>query len=105
MSNREKQELLAGYERIKHYTPVQVSSSLNSRFATIEYAIKEYQAKTALDLGAREIDMVMNIPALKNGEKAIFIADISGVVKAANGTIVKVILENCYLTQEEKRRA
>ena len=68
-------------------------------------AMKEYQAKTALDLGAQEIDMVMNIPALKNGEKAIFIADISGVVKAANGAIVKVILENCYLTQEEKRRA
>jgi deoxyribose-phosphate aldolase len=68
-------------------------------------AMKEYQAKTVLDLGAQEIDMVMNIPALKNGEKAIFLADIQGVVRAANGAIVKVILENCYLTQEEKRRA
>ena len=68
-------------------------------------AMKEYQAKTVLDLGAEEIDMVMNIPALKNGEKAIFLVDIQGVVKAANGAVVKVILENCYLTQEEKRRA
>lgn len=68
-------------------------------------AMKEYQAKTALDLGAEEIDMVMNIPALKNGEKAVFISDIEGVVRAARGAIVKVILENCYLSQEEKKRA
>jgi len=68
-------------------------------------AMKEYQAKTVLDLGAEEIDMVMNIPALKNGEKGVFLADIQGVVRAADGRIVKVILENCYLTQEEKRRA
>lgn len=68
-------------------------------------AMKEYQAKTVLDLGAEEIDMVMNIPALKNGEKDVFVADIRGVVRAADGRVVKVILENCYLTQEEKRRA
>ena len=68
-------------------------------------AMKEYQAKTVLDLGAEEIDMVMNIPALKNREKDVFLADIQGVVRAADGRIVKVILENCYLSQEEKRRA
>jgi deoxyribose-phosphate aldolase len=68
-------------------------------------AMKEFQAKTALDLGAEEIDMVMNIPALKNGEKELFIEDIRGVVRAARGAKVKVILENYYLTQEEKRRA
>jgi deoxyribose-phosphate aldolase len=68
-------------------------------------AMKEYQAKTVLDLGAEEIDMVMNIPALKNGEKDVFLADIQGVVRAAQGRIVKVILENCYLNREEKRRA
>lgn len=68
-------------------------------------AMKEFQAKTALDLGAQEIDMVMNIPALKNGEKEIFMEDIERVVQAAQGLVVKVITENCYLTQEEKRRA
>ncbi len=66
---------------------------------------KEYQANEAMDRGAQEIDMVMNIPALKNGEKGIFIRDIEGVVRAANGAIVKVILENVLLTEEEKRRA
>lgn len=68
-------------------------------------AMKAYQAEVVLDLGAEEIDMVMNIPALKNGEKDVFIKDIQGVVQAARGYKVKVITENCYLSQEEKRRA
>ena len=68
-------------------------------------AMKEYQAKHVLGLGAQEIDMVMNIPALKNGEQQLFIRDIAGVVRAAEGRTVKVITENFYLTQEEKRRA
>jgi deoxyribose-phosphate aldolase len=68
-------------------------------------AMKEFQARTVLELGAQEIDMVMNIPALKNGERELFLQDIQGVVQGAQGFIVKVILENCYLTQEEKRRA
>jgi len=68
-------------------------------------SMKEGQTKEALDLGAREIDMVMNIPALKNNEQSAFCADIQGVVRAAQGATVKVILENCLLTQEEKRRA
>ena len=67
--------------------------------------MKEYQAKVVMELGAEEIDMVMNIPALKNGEKELFIEDIQGVVRAANGAKVKVITENFYLTQEEKRCA
>lgn len=68
-------------------------------------AMKAFQAKAVLDLGAQEIDMVMNIPALKNGEEKIFIEDIAGVVRAAKGIKVKVITENCYLTREEKQRA
>ncbi len=67
--------------------------------------MKAYQAKEVLDLGAGEVDMVMNVPALKNGERSLFSHDIEGVVRAAEGRTVKVITENCYLTQEEKRRA
>ncbi len=67
--------------------------------------MKEYQAKSMLDMGVEEIDMVMNIPALKNGEKNLFIEDISGIVEMAGEVLVKVITENCYLTQEEKRKA
>ena len=68
-------------------------------------AMKAFQTREVLDLGAEEIDMVMNIPALKNGETAVFHRDIEGVVGAADGRTVKVITENCYLTAEEKRRA
>jgi deoxyribose-phosphate aldolase len=68
-------------------------------------AMKEYQARQVVDLGAEEIDMVMNIPALKNGEEELFIRDIHGVVLAAEGRKVKVILENCFLTEAEKRLA
>jgi deoxyribose-phosphate aldolase len=68
-------------------------------------SMKSYQAREVLELGAEEIDMVMNIPALKNGEKELFIRDVAGVVSAAAGLRVKVILENCYLSREEKQRA
>jgi deoxyribose-phosphate aldolase len=68
-------------------------------------SMKAYQAKEVLDLGAEEVDMVMNIPALKNAEQEWFIGDIAGVVRASEGVKVKVITENCYLTQREKRRA
>jgi deoxyribose-phosphate aldolase len=68
-------------------------------------SMKAYQAQEVLELGAGEIDMVMNVPALKNGETELFIRDIAGVVRAAEGKTVKVILETCLLTREEKQRA
>jgi len=68
-------------------------------------SMKRYQANEVLELGAEEIDMVMNIPALKNGERDLFTRDVAGVVGAAAGVRVKVILENCLLRQEEKERA
>ena len=68
-------------------------------------AMKEHQARTVLDLGAQEIDMVMNIPALKNHEERVFREDVTRVVRAATGVVVKVITENVYLSTDEKRRA
>jgi deoxyribose-phosphate aldolase len=68
-------------------------------------SMKLYQAREVLELGAEEIDMVMNIPALKNREEKLFLEDVAGVVEAAQGRVVKVITENCYLTEEEKHRA
>ncbi len=68
-------------------------------------SMKAYAAREVVELGAQEIDMVMNIAALKNGEQELFHRDVAGVVGAARGKTVKVILENCYLTEEEKRRA
>src|SRR5262245_29823445 len=68
-------------------------------------SMKAFQAHELLSRGAQEIDMVMNIPALKNGEQEVFTRDIEGVVHAAGGLTVKVITENGLLSIEEKRRA
>lgn len=66
---------------------------------------KKFEAKDALENGANELDMVINIGALKSAEFDRVRQDITGVVKVAKGNIVKVIIETCYLTEEEKVKA
>ncbi|MBK3493333.1 deoxyribose-phosphate aldolase [Viridibacillus sp. YIM B01967] len=63
---------------------------------------KAFETKDAIANGASEIDMVINIGALKLGQLDVVKADIQAVVDAANGTLVKVIIEACLLTDEEK---
>ena len=69
--------------------------------------VKIYEAEEAIKLGAREIDMVQNVGALKSGEDAQVESDIRGVVEASHrgGAICKVILETALLTASEKVRA
>ncbi|KAK6974434.1 hypothetical protein R3P38DRAFT_3373599 [Favolaschia claudopus] len=64
-------------------------------------AAKAFEAKDAVQNGAHEIDMVVNIGALKAGNYELVFSDIQAVVSAA-GTPVKVILETVFLTDEEK---
>ncbi|MEY8000480.1 deoxyribose-phosphate aldolase [Clostridium sp. Mt-5] len=67
---------------------------------------KVFETKDAIKNGAQEIDMVINIGELKNKNDAYVENDINSVVKAAKGkALVKVILETCLLTREEKVRA
>jgi deoxyribose-phosphate aldolase len=68
---------------------------------------KQAEAEAAIAAGASEIDMVMNISAMKSGDCALVEADIAGVVEVchAANAILKVILENCYLSQEDKIEA
>ena len=66
---------------------------------------KSVEAALAVRDGAEEVDMVMNIGAAKAGDWAAVQADISAVVNAAKPAIVKVILETCLLTDEEKVNA
>ena len=70
-------------------------------------ATKVFETRRALEQGAREIDMVLNIGALKSGRDGDVGADIEAVVDVAHagGAIVKVIFENAYLTDDEKIRA
>src|SRR6266851_886144 len=63
---------------------------------------KAFEAREAIRCGAREIDMVINIGALKGKDYALVIKDISSVVDAAKPHPVKVILETSKLTREEK---
>jgi len=67
--------------------------------------VKTFETKTAIQNGADEIDMVMNIGAFKSGDVDWVEQDIRAVVEAAEGKTVKVILETCLLTDEEIVRA
>ena len=66
---------------------------------------KAFEAAKAVRDGADELDMVINIGALKAGDDALVQADIEAVVKAGEGRLVKVIIETFLLTDEEKKRA
>ena len=66
--------------------------------------VKIHEAVRAVEEGAEEIDMVMNISAFKSGRFEYVEEEIKSIVRET-GAIVKVIIETCYLTDEEKRRA
>ena len=70
-------------------------------------ATKVFETQRALEQGAREIDMVLQIAALRSGRDHDVQEDIRAVVEVAHGgdAIVKVIFENAYLTDDEKIRA
>jgi len=65
-------------------------------------AVKEFETKDALANGADEIDMVINIGALKAGDDEYVLNEIKTLKKACGNKILKVIIETCLLTDEEK---
>lgn len=66
---------------------------------------KAAEAASCAAMGAEELDMVIHVGAAKAGDWALVQRDIEGVVKAAAGRTVKVIIETCLLTDEEKVKA
>ena len=66
--------------------------------------VKELETVCALRDGADEIDMVINICEVKNGNFAYVEDEIARLRKLTEGKILKVIVETCYLTEEEKKR-
>jgi deoxyribose-phosphate aldolase len=96
---RRAAELLAG-------TDVAVGTVIGFPHGSSTTATKVFEAREALDAGATELDMVIDIGALKSGRDDRVGADIGAVVEVAHpaGAIVKVILENAYLTDDEKVR-
>ncbi len=63
--------------------------------------VKSFEARLAIDAGAHEVDMVINLGALKEGNKKLVTDDIASVVEAAAGRVVKVIIESSLLSDDE----
>lgn len=91
-------QLLAG-------TDVKVCCVVGFPLGACTTATKAFETKQAIENGASEIDMVLNIGALKDKDYDTVLEDVRAVVEAANGNVVKVILENCLLTKEEIAKA
>lgn len=67
--------------------------------------VKAFETRDAISNGADEIDMVINIGALKSGNLELLEQDIRAVVEASGEHLVKVIIETCLLTDQEKVQA
>ncbi len=89
-------ELLAG-------TDVRVGTTIGFPLGASRTEIKAVEAEDAVARGAREVDMVINVGALKSGRRDVVLNDIRAVVSAVSGeALVKVIIETGLLTDEEK---
>ncbi|MFT5132397.1 MAG: deoxyribose-phosphate aldolase [Gammaproteobacteria bacterium] len=84
---------------------VKVCTVIGFPLGANESAVKAIEAGVAIDQGADEVDMVINVGLIKSAEWARVEDDITAVVTAARGKTVKVILETCLLTEEEKIQA
>ncbi len=85
-------------------TPVKVCTVVGFPLGAIPPDVKALEARRAIDDGATEIDMVINIGALKAGDHQLVAEDIRGVVQVCHtaGVLVKVIIETSLLSYEEK---
>jgi deoxyribose-phosphate aldolase len=88
-------------------TDVKVCSVVGFPLGANLSSVKAFEAEQAIAAGATEIDMVLNIGALKAGNHKLVLDDIKAVVNASHAqkVIVKVIFETCLLTDEEKVKA
>lgn len=91
-------QLLAGSD-------VKVCCVVGFPLGAMDTVSKAFEAKTAVENGAQEVDMVINIGALKDKDYDYVTKDIAAVVEASKPAIVKVIIEACLLTDEEKVEA
>lgn len=82
-------------------TDVLVCTVVGFPHGTHTAIVKTQETLDAVINGADEIDMVINVHALKSGNYDLILDEIEGVVVAASGRTVKVIIETCYLTKEE----
>ena len=81
---------------------VKVCTVIGFPLGAMTTASKVFEAKNAVEVGADEVDMVINIGKLKDGEKDYVRNEITEIKKACGNHILKVIIETCLLTDEEK---
>jgi deoxyribose-phosphate aldolase len=84
---------------------VKVASVAGFPLGAMSGDAKRFETEAAIDDGAQEVDVVLNIGQLKNGNDKYVLRELIDVVEAADERTVKVILETCLLTDEEKIRA
>ena len=84
---------------------VKVCTVVGFPLGAMDTVSKAYEAAKAVENGADEVDMVINIGYLKSGMLDAVLEDIVAVRKATEGKLLKVIIETCLLTDDEKRIA
>ena len=85
-------------------SPVNVCTVIGFPLGASTTATKAFETRDAVANGAVEIDMVVNVGAIKSGKWEYVKNDIKAVVDAAAGELVKVIIETCLLTDDEKKK-
>jgi deoxyribose-phosphate aldolase len=91
--------------RLLRGSTVKVCTVIGFPLGSTTPTVKAIEARDAIANGAEEIDMVINIGALKSGNDQLALDDIKAVREATRGKVLKVILETSYLTRDEKVRA
>ena len=86
-------------------TDVKVAAVVGFPLGAMTTASKVFEAKEAIENGASEIDMVINVAKLKDGEFDYVENEIRQIKEAIGDNVLKVIIETCYLTDEEKVKA
>ena len=86
-------------------TDVKIAAVVGFPLGAMTTAAKVFEAKEAVENGASEIDMVINVAKLKDGEFEYVENEIRQIKKAIGDNVLKVIIETCYLTDEEKVKA
>src|SRR5215472_392346 len=89
---------------ILHGSPVKVVTTVGFPLGANHTSVKRFEAFEAVRMGAQELDMVMNIGALKSGDRTLVQTEIQSLTKLAHdhGAIIKIILEAPLLSLEEK---
>ena len=86
-------------------TDVKIAAVVGFPLGAMTTAAKVFEAKEAVENGANEIDMVINVAKLKDGEFDYVENEIRQIKEAIGDNVLKVIIETCYLTDEEKVKA